>query len=78
MVYISLASSSDTVSVNPALALRHCGSMLALRGPSWIKASGSLAGCIVGLAACLTRHLCVLNTEQGRAETGQNLLRLKQ
>lgn len=27
------------------LAWRSCGSMLALRGPSWIKASGALAGC---------------------------------
>lgn len=67
-----------TLCLNPALALRRCGSMLALRGPSWIKASGGLAGCILGLAACLTRHFSVLNTEQGRAETGQNLLRLKQ
>lgn len=47
--------------------------MLALRGPSWIKASGALAGCFLGLAARLVRHFSVLNTERGRAGTGQDL-----
>jgi len=57
-----------TLSVNPALARRRCGYTLALRGPSWIKASGSLAGCILGLAARLTRHFSALNTERKQAK----------
>lgn len=41
--------------------------MLALRGPSWIKASGALAGCILGLAARLTRHFFFLPDARHRA-----------
>lgn len=58
------------MSVNPALALRCCGSMLALRGPSWIKASGGFGRLHSG-SCCLPYTPLLGASTQSRAEQTQ-------